>query len=109
MLRPEGAGVMVGDHSAGEFRNAVAALAGQSAVRFNQIDALCRTLLLLLKSPDLYEAPWLATAQVESILSIAADASAAAERSAEQFGIPIQIPHQREAIAARAVFIRSLG
>jgi hypothetical protein len=101
--------VRVGHHTAGELHSTVAALAGQSAVRFNQIDALCRTLLLLLKSPDLYEAPWLATAQVESILTIAAEASAASERAAEQFGIPINIPHQREAIAARAAFIRSLG
>jgi hypothetical protein len=106
---PEVEGAMVGHQSAGELRSTIAALAGHSAVRFSQIDALCRTLLLLLKSPDLYEAPWLATAQVESILSIAAEAAAAAEKSAEQCGIPICIPHQREAIAARAAFIHSLG
>jgi hypothetical protein len=91
-----------------EFQCAVAMLQ-HSADRFEQIGALCETLSLLLKSPQLYESPWLASSQIEAILAMATESASTLDVACEQAGQQRTPKHLREVMAARASFVRSLS
>lgn len=98
-----------GGRSVGDLQSALESLTQQSSASFDQIGALCQTLLLLLKSPLVYESPWLAATQVEIMLAIAGRASAVTDAFAEQHGCLPLPEHMREILDARAHFIRSLN
>lgn len=99
----------VASRSVTELQSALEVVCRESTQSFDQIASLCHTLLLMLKSPLLYESPWLAASQVQVMLGIASGASNSTDAFAERHGCVVEPMHTREIVDARAQFIRSLN
>jgi hypothetical protein len=78
----QGAAITGAQH--GEPHDAIDTLAAAAADRFDQIGALGQTLLLLIKSPQFFDAPWLAAYQLHALIHLAENGSADVQQIAGQ-------------------------
>ena len=83
MFIPKTQGAAVNGAQQGEqLQGALDTLAMAAADRFDQIGALGQTLLLLMRSPQFFDMPWLAAHQLDALIHLAASGAADIEQFA---------------------------
>lgn len=71
--------------SVAQLTDVLGMLAEHSATRLEQIGALAETLLLLLRSQEFHDRPWLASSQIEALIFLASDGAADIKSVAKPF------------------------